>query len=44
MKDDIYTYTGIENEECERCKLKISMKDQFKCLIFGLGLSLSLSL
>ena len=29
---------GIINQECESCKLKALIEDQFKCLIFVLGL------
>ena len=36
MKNDFSIYTGIVNQECERCKLKTLTEDQFKCLIFVL--------
>lgn len=35
---DIVTYTGIVNKECENFKLSTLTEDQFKCLIFVCGL------
>ena len=38
MKNDFSTYAGIVNQEWEKCKLELLTEDQFKCLIFVLGL------
>ena len=37
-KDNFFTYAGIVNQECKKCKLKVLTENEFKCLIFVLGL------
>uniref|UniRef100_A0A914XGY3 DUF7083 domain-containing protein n=1 Tax=Plectus sambesii TaxID=2011161 RepID=A0A914XGY3_9BILA len=37
-EDDMMTYTGIVNKQCEQFKLSYLTIDQFKCLMFACGL------